>query len=38
MVDDFAFKNLTNAEKIDLKDLQGKLGDMPDNFVKGEGK
>ena len=38
VVDDFAFKNPTNAEKIDLKDLQGKLGDMPDNFVKGEGK
>ena len=38
MLDDFSFKNPTNAEKIDVKELRGKLGDLPDNFVRGDGK
>ena len=33
--DDFAFKNSTNAEKIDLKDLQDKISDFPSNFAMG---
>jgi hypothetical protein len=33
--DDFRFKNTTNAEKVDLKDLQEKLSDFPKNFVFG---
>jgi hypothetical protein len=33
--DDFRFKNTTNAEKIDVKDLQEKLSDFPKNFVFG---
>ena len=33
--DDFAFNNPTNAEKIDLKDLQDKMSDLPQHFVKG---
>jgi hypothetical protein len=33
--DDFAFANPANAEKIDLKDLQDKMGDLPQHFVKG---
>lgn len=35
---DFTFKNPTNAEKVDVKDIQSKLSDLPDNFVAGEGK
>ena len=34
-MDDFGFKQPANAEKIDVKDLKDKLGDMPENFVKG---
>jgi hypothetical protein len=33
--DDFSFKNTLNAEKIDLKDLQDKISDLPANFVIG---
>lgn len=35
---DFSFKNPTNAEKIDVNDLKGNLGELPENFVGGEGK
>jgi len=38
VLDDFAFKNPANAEKININDLRGRLGDMPENFVKGDGK
>jgi hypothetical protein len=34
--DDFAFNNPTNAEKIDLKDLQDKMSELPQNFKKGD--
>lgn len=34
---DFSFKNPTNAEKVDVKDIKSKLGELPENFV-GEGK
>ena len=30
-----AFQNSTNAEKIDLKDLQDKVGEFPSNFAMG---
>jgi len=30
--DDFAFNNSTNAKKIDLKDLQAMMSEMPENF------
>ncbi|MGO4620342.1 DUF2092 domain-containing protein [Ensifer sp. 2YAB10] len=36
--DDFAFKNTTNAEKADVKDLKQNLSEMPDNFVVGDKK
>ena len=36
--DDFAFKNATNAEKIDLKDLQDKTSELPSNFAMGDKK
>lgn len=36
--DDFSFNNATNAEKIDLKDLQDKMSELPSNFVKGDKK
>jgi hypothetical protein len=32
---DFAFKNSTNAEKIDLKDLADKVSEFPANFTMG---
>ena len=32
---DFHFRNLTKAEKVDLKDLKG-TDDLPDHFMKGE--
>ncbi|QIG46823.1 DUF2092 domain-containing protein [Nordella sp. HKS 07] len=35
MKDDFAFQNATNAEKIDLKDLQDKTSELPSNFAMG---
>jgi hypothetical protein len=34
-MDDFSFQNSTNAEKIDLKDLQDKTSELPSNFIKG---
>jgi hypothetical protein len=34
--DDFGFDNSTNAEKIDLKDLQDKMSDLPQHFVRGD--
>ena len=36
--DDFAFMNPTNAEKIDLKDLQDKTSELPSNFAMGDRK
>ncbi|TCA17203.1 DUF2092 domain-containing protein [Rhizobium leguminosarum bv. viciae] len=36
--DDFDFKNPTNAEKVNIKDIQSNLGDLPGNFVRGDGK
>ena len=33
--DDFAFQNAANAEKIELKDLQDKIGELPSNFAMG---
>ena len=36
--DDFTFKNSTNAEKIDVKDLQDKIADFPSNFSMGDKK
>nr|WP_246752862.1 DUF2092 domain-containing protein [Sinorhizobium sp. BG8] len=38
MLGDFNFKNTTNAVMVDVKDIKSKLGDMPENFVMGEGK
>jgi hypothetical protein len=35
---DFGFKNPTNANKIDLKDLLEKVSDLPKHFVVGGGK
>lgn len=35
---DFSFKNPTDAEKIDVNDLKGTLGELPENFVGGGGK
>ncbi len=35
---DFNFKNATGASKIDLKDLQKKVSDLPKNFSEGGGK
>ncbi len=34
--DDFTFDNPTNAEKIDLKDLQDMMSDLPQHFVRGD--
>ena len=36
--DDFSFKQPPDAEKIDAKDLKGKFGDLPENFMAGDGK
>ena len=36
--DDFAFKNASNAKMVELKDVQDKLGDIPDNFKLGDRK
>ncbi len=33
--DDFAFQNSSNAEKIDLKDLQDNMSEFPSNFAMG---
>jgi hypothetical protein len=35
---DFGFSNATNANKIELKELQDKLSDLPKHFVIGGGK
>jgi hypothetical protein len=35
---DFVFANATNAEKIDVKDLQDKISDLPGNFALGDRK
>jgi hypothetical protein len=32
---DFAFTNATNAEKVELQDLQDKIGDLPGHFSLG---
>ncbi len=34
--DDFVFDNATSAEEIDLKDLQDKMSDLPQHFVRGD--
>jgi hypothetical protein len=34
---DFSFKNLTQATKVELKDLKG-MDDLPDHFKKGDAK
>ena len=34
---EFRFKNTTNAEKVELKDLKG-TNDLPDHFTKGDAK
>ncbi len=34
---DFHFKNITKADKVELKDLKG-AGDLPDHFMKGDTK
>ena len=36
--DDFMFKNTIGAEKIEVKELQDKMGDLPPNFSIGGGK
>ena len=35
---DFSFKNASNAKMVELADVQEKLGDMPDNFKRGDNK
>jgi hypothetical protein len=34
--DDFGFENTTNAEKVDVKDLQDKISGLPEHFVIGD--
>jgi hypothetical protein len=36
--DDFVFKNPTMAEKIELKDLQDRVSELPSNFARGDKK
>jgi hypothetical protein len=36
--DDFAFKNVSNAKEVALKDVQDKLADLPANFTMGAAK
>jgi hypothetical protein len=36
--DDFAFKNASNAKQVELKDVQEKLSDLPENFKMGAAK
>jgi hypothetical protein len=36
--DDFAFKNASNANQVELKDVQEKLSDLPANFKMGAAK
>ena len=38
VADDFAFKNTSNAQQIEPKDLKDKLGDLPANFTTGGAK
>jgi hypothetical protein len=38
MLGDFSFKNASNAEKLDLKELKNNLGELPENFVTGDGQ
>ncbi len=38
VADDFAFKNASNAKQVDVKDVQDKLGDLPENFTIGGAK
>ena len=38
VADDFAFKNASNAKQVALKDVQDKVGDLPDNFTIGGSK
>ncbi len=38
MPGDFGFKNPTNAEKVNIKDIQSNVGDLPGNFVRGDKK
>jgi hypothetical protein len=33
--EDFVFVNASNAERIDIKDIKDKIGDLPENFVMG---
>jgi hypothetical protein len=35
---DFAFKNASNAKQVELKDVQEKLSDLPENFKMGAAK
>ena len=37
-VDDFAFKNASNAKQVELMEVQAKLGDLPQNFTLGAAK
>ncbi len=37
-VDDFAFKNASNAKQVELMEVQTKLGDLPQNFTLGAAK
>ena len=36
--DDFAFKNASNAKQVELKEVQDKVGDLPENFTLGAAK
>jgi hypothetical protein len=36
--DDFAFKNASNAKQVALKEVQDKVGDLPENFTLGAAK
>lgn len=38
VTDDFAFKNATNAEKIDVKDLKQNISELPGHFIVGDEK
>jgi hypothetical protein len=33
VANDFAFKNASNARGVELKDVQDKLGELPENFT-----
>jgi hypothetical protein len=36
--DDFAFKNASNAQSVDPKEIRDKVADMPSHFAKGVGQ